>query len=393
MDSISSEEARRIALGAQGFGRGRRLRNTREDLKEVVRRLGLIQIDSVNVVVRAHYMPFFSRLGPYRRELLDDLAYREQFLFEQWGHEASYIPMEHLPLFAHRMARGHRWFSRDLSPERRAYFEAVLEAVRDRGPVTVGDLDSDGRRAGWWGWSHAKQALEWHLAHGNLAVRERRNFTRVYDLPERVFDGALDVGALPEQDAHREMLRNSLRALGIATARDLADYYRLKMGEARPRIAELVDGGAAIPVRVEGWKDPAYLDRNAETGGGLRASALLSPFDSLVWFRERTERLFGFRYRIEIYTPAPQRVYGYYVLPFLYDNRLAARVDLKANRQAGVLEVKAAHLEAGATPARTAAALARELRLMARWLDLAEIAVERRGSLAAPLGRALGAEA
>lgn len=394
MDSISNAEAKRIALAAQGFAEPRPKKPGAPEMKALINRLRLIQIDSVNVLVRAHYMPFFSRLGPYPRELLEELAYREQHIFEQWAHEACYIPLSDYPLFRHRMEHGRMWGGDDLRglpQERLDYFDSILAEVRARGPVTTGELESEGKRKGWWGWSHAKIALEYQFAHGRLAVRDRRNFTRVYDVAERVFpEEILTQPAMPPDEAQRQMLRNSLSALGVGTLRDIRDYYRFRrMAEAATRLHELVDAGEVIPVRVEGWKDPAYARADAVLPQEVRATALLSPFDNLVWDRHRTERMFGFFYRIEIYTPAEKRVHGYYVLPFMHDNEIVARVDLKANRQAGALEVKAAHLEPGARAARTATALAKELKAMQRWLGLERIDVSVNGSLAEPLIRAM----
>ena len=258
----------------------------------------------------------------------------------------------------------------------------------------VGQFDGDGRRGSWWGWGDAKVALEYHFAHGKIAVRERRNFTRVYDLAERVFPPeVLARPALTEHEAQRQQLRNSLDALGVATERDLADYYRLKLTAIRPRMNELVDAGEAVPLRVEGWKEPAFLAPGIAQAPASRATAILSPFDNLIWDRARTERIFGFFYRIEIYTRPEKRVHGYYVLPFMHNNQLAARVDLKANRQASVLEVRAAHLEPGANAARTAAALTRELKRIGEWLALDGIEVWVNGSLAPALVRALGPDA
>ena len=391
MDSISNREARRIALTAQGFAEPRPRKAGREDVLAVIRRLRLLQIDSVNVFARAHYMPIFSRLGPYRQDIVDELAYKERYLFEQWAHAACYVPLEDYGLLRHRMATGYRWGGVSMTQERLDYFASILEQVRERGPVVTGEMEDAGKRQGWWGWSHAKIALEYQFAHGRLAVRERRNFARTYDLAERVFPpevlGAPDP---PKAEAQRQMLRYSLRALGVATARDLADYYRLSATEARPRIAELVDSGEALPVNVQHWKDTAYLQPGAEAAGPVAAAALLSPFDPLIWRRERSEALFDFHYRIEIYTPEPKRIYGYYVLPFLLNETIAARVDLKANRQRGVLEVKAAHLEPGQPRAKVARGLAKELKLAAQWLNLKEIAVDPKGDLGADVARALG---
>ncbi len=387
MDSISNAEAKLIALTAQGFAVARPRKPTLEDLKAVVDRLRLIQIDSVNVMARAHYMPFFARLGPYRQELLDALAYKHRYLFEQWAHAACFIPMEDYPLFHQQLSRGRDWW-RGTSQERLQFFDSLLERVREQGPVITGEMDDGKARQGWWNWSDAKVGLEYQFAHGRLAVKERRNFARVYDLTERVFP--VEVLAAPghtPEDAQRQMVRYSAKALGVATLADLRDYYRLKAVEVTPRVRELVEAGELVPTTVEGWKEKAYRWHQAELAPGLRATALLSPFDNLIWDRKRTERMFGFHYRIEIYTPAPQRVFGYYVLPFMADNELAARVDLKANRQAKVLEVKAAHLEPVAKAAPTARALARELRLVAKWLGFERIVVEDKGELAPALGR------
>jgi len=391
VQQLSASEARQIALNAQGFGSPRPKKAGAAEMKAVINRLRLIQIDSVNVCVRAHYMPFFSRLGPYDRDLLERLAYDERFLFEQWGHAACYIPAEDYPLFAHRMERGWRWGGQPLPPERREYFDRVLEEVRQRGPVATGEMDGDGRRNGWWGWSHAKMALEYQFAHGRLAVKERRNFARVYDLAERVFPHLVTGERLPAADAHRQMVANSLRAMGVATVKDIADYYHLLVAEVRPRVLELVAQGSVESVRVEGWKDAAYLWHEADHTPPAHATAILSPFDNLVWApRNRSERIFDFSYTIELYTPAAQRVYGYYVLPFLHEGRIAARVDLKANRQARTLEVRGSHLEPGAPEKKTARALAKEMRTMARWLGMDRIDVFESGPLAGALRLALG---
>lgn len=386
MDSISKDEARRIALAAQGFGEPRPRKPGVEDMKRTIDRLRLIQIDSVNVLARAHYMPFFSRLGPYRREMLDELAYQHQYVFEQWAHEACFVPIEDYSLLKHQMERGRRWSAREVSEERLEYFDSVLAQVRDGGPAITGEMENTGKRQGWWGWSHARIALEYHFAHGRLAVKERRNFARVYDVAERVFrPSVLEGQGHAHSDAHRQMVLNSLNALGVATVKDLADYYRIKVADVTPRIAELVEAGDARAVSVEGWKDRAYLAAGIESAPDLHARALLSPFDNLVWDRARTDRLFGFFYRIEIYTPAPKRVYGYYVLPFMNDNQIVARIDLKANRQTSTLQVQAAHLEPGAPPAKTAASLAKELRAMRRWLAMERVEVAEKGDLAARL--------
>ena len=387
MDSISNAEARRIALAAQGFDTPRPKKPGLEDMKRVIDRLRLIQIDSVNVLVRAHYMPFFSRLGPYRSAMLNELAYREQYLFEQWAHVACFVPLADYPLLHYRMANGNHWW-REMPPERVAYFDSILEQIRERGPAITGEMEEAGSKQGWWNWSQAKIALEYQFAHGRLAVRERRNFARVYDLAERVFaPEVLTSPGLSKDDAQREMVRRGLVALGVGTLNDIRDYYRLKVGEARPRMAELVDTGLAKPVTVEGWKEPAYLAPGIDSAPEVRATALLSPFDNLIWDRDRDERLFGFNYRIEIYTPAPKRIYGYYVFPFMHDNTIAARVDLKANRKGSALQVQAAHLEPGAPAAKSAAALAKELKQLAKWQGLTRIEIAPRGDLAPQLAK------
>ncbi|MGB4862559.1 MAG: crosslink repair DNA glycosylase YcaQ family protein [Tepidiformaceae bacterium] len=391
MDSISKDAARRIALVAQGFGVPRPKEAGPDDMKQTIDRLRLIQIDSVNVLVRAHYMPFFARLGPYRREMLDELAYRDRYLFEQWAHVASFVPMADYGLLQHQMAEGHHWRKRSVSEERLAYFETILDRVRTSGPIVTGEMEGEGDSGtkGWWGWSDAKVGLEYQFAFGRLAVKERRNFARVYEIAERVFPAETFASALSKEEAQRQMVRNSLRAMGVATKKDLADYYRLKVGDVSPRIAELVDCGEARAVEVEGWKEAGYLDARIEDAPDVRPSAILNPFDNLIWDRARTERIFDFFYRIEIYTPAAKRVHGYYVLPFMHDGRLVARVDLKANRAESTLLVQAAHLEPGAPAAKTGSALAKEVKLMARWLGLERIVVGERGDLSGRLASVL----
>ena len=390
---LSLSQARRIALAAQGLAAPRPTgRVDVRHLRRVMDRVGIIQIDSVNVVVRSHYLPLFSRLGPYPMRLLDDFAYRRGELFEYWGHVASFLPVRHYPLLRHRMdsavARHRTRTLREHEPE---YVDAVLDQVRARGPLTVSDLDDPGDRTGpWWGYGKGKIALEWHFQTGALTVRERRNFARVYDLPERVFsDSVLSAPAPDAANAQREMMRLASRSLGVATIGDLADYYRIPLPRARERVRELLDAGELDAVTVEGWRQPAYLHPAAKLPRRVDARALLSPFDSLIWSRERTERLFGFRYRVEIYVPAARRVFGYYVLPFLLGDELVARVDLKSDRQAAVLRVQSAFVEDGRDEQRVTAALAVELRSMAGWLELDGVSVGRRGNLAGELGRAI----
>jgi hypothetical protein len=394
MFDLSSQEARRTALFAQGFHRVRPQGEPGiDDVRRVIEDLGVIQIDTVNVLARAHYLPFFSRLGPYRSEMLDELAYQKRELFEYWGHEASFIPMRLYPLFRHRMSRWRRdrWLQR-INDEHPGFVDRVLTEVKERGPISVSELtDSGGRTGPWWGLSRGKMALEWHFDRGAVAVESRRNFTRYYDVPEKVIPAPhLESSAADEADAHRELLLLSARAHGIGTAKDLADYYRIKIGDARARLDELVSAGALRKVSVEGWGEPAYMLPGTDIPGEKSAArALISPFDSLVWERARAERMFGFRYRIEIYVPERKRQFGYYVLPFLMDEELVARVDLKADRQKSRLLVQAAHIEDGRDPAETAEALAAELAMMARWLGLDRVVVGRKGDLSTPLREAV----
>ncbi len=391
---LSNEQARRIALGAQGFAERRPSgRVDVRHLRRVLQRIKLLQLDSVNVVVRSHYMPFFSRLGPYRQEMLHDLAFRRRELFEYWGHEASLLPIEHHALFRHRMAEAKpRYRSATLFKEHPEYAAQVLEEVRANGPLTVADLEEPGRRTGpWWGYGPGKVALEWHFRTGELTTHERRGFTRVYDLMDRVMpDHVLEQPEPSTEEAHRALLLLAAEAHGVGTAKDLADYYRITVPRARPRLEELADAGRLERVRVAGWKQPAFKHPAAKLPRRIEGRALLTPFDPVVWLRERASRLFGFDYTIEIYVPAPKRQYGYYVMPFLLDGELVARVDLKADRQASVLRAQATHLEAGADAPRVASELAGELGTMARWLGLDGVEARRKGDLAPELRASLG---
>jgi uncharacterized protein len=392
-ERLSLAEARRIALAAQGFAAPRPSgRIDRRHLQRVLEHTALLQIDSVNVLARAHYLPLYARLGAYPRALLEEAAWgRNKTLFEYWAHEASLLPLHLQPLLRWRMARAARGQGvygrlKPFAGERRADADAVLQRLASEGPLAASDLDGAKGGGGWWGWSDAKSALEWLFWSGRITTATRRpSFERVYDLTERVLpQPVLDQPTPGEPDAHRRLLHLAARAHGVATAGDLRDYFRLSPADAAPRLTELVEAGELVEARVEGWSQPAYLDPQARRPRRVRARALLAPFDPLIWERSRTERLFGVRYRIEIYTPADKRLHGYYVLPFLLGERLAARVDLKADRQAGRLLVQGAHAEPDA-PAETATELAAELAVMAGWLGLERVEVRPSGALAAAL--------
>jgi uncharacterized protein YcaQ len=400
--SLSAAEARRIALAAQGFAEPRpldRAVDARALRSRVIDRVGLIQIDSVNVLQRAHYLPAFARLGEYDIDLLDKLShYAPRRLFEYWGHEASLIPVELHPHLRWRMRRAHddAWGGmRRIAKDRPELVAAILEDLKDRGPLTAAQLahhDAPRAKKGpWWDWSDVKRALEFLFWSGEITSARRRRFERLYDIPERVLPrSVLDTPTPSDEEAQRELLRVAARSLGVATESDLRDYFRLPAADARPRVAELVEAGELLPVAVEGWgeRTVAYLTPGARIPRAVDACALVGPFDSLIWERPRAERVFGFRYRIEIYVPREQRVHGYYVLPLLLGDRLVARVDLKADRAAGALLVQAAHAEPDAPP-ETAEALASRLRAMAAWLGLEDVTVVGVGDLAPAVRAAL----
>jgi uncharacterized protein YcaQ len=398
-DSLSVAQARRITLAAQGFtdpapGGATDMRH----LRRVLRRLHLIQMDSVNVLQRAHFMPLYSRLGPYSPALLDRAAYQKpRELFEFWGHEASLITVDLQPLFRWRMAnaKDYAWGNMvriaDQQPE---VVARVLAEVGRRGPITAAQIEHDAprRKDNWgWNWSVVKQALEWLFYTGQVTAAERTtSFARRYDLPERVLPAAVLNAPTPApEDAFRALVELSARALGVAAEGELRDYFRLPVIGFKRALAELVEDKVLRPVAVHGWKQPAYLHHEARLPRWVRAATLVSPFDPLIWERARTERLFDLNYRIEIYVPAAQRLYGYYVLPFLLGDRFAARVDLKADRKTGVLQIPAAWMEPTADQDETAAALAVELRRLAGWLGLSAVAPPERGDLAGPLAAAL----
>ena len=391
--TLSAASARRIALAAQGFSDARPAGAVDvRHLRRAVGRVGLLQIDSVNVLSRSHYLPMFSRLGPYERAALDGLAYRRRELFEYWAHEASFVPIRLHPYLRWRMDRAEHeaWGSMQrLARDRPGFVEAVLAQVQEDGPLTAAAVAQDrpARPGSMWDWHEGKVVMEWLFFIGAVsAARRTAGFERLYDVTDRVIPATVLAVATPSrEDAQRELVRVAARCHGVATERELRDYFRLRVDECRQRVAELVEEGELIPVQVAGWRQQGYLHRNARIPRWIRARALLSPFDSLIWERGRTERLFDFRFRLEIYTPAVKRIHGYYVLPFLLGDRLVARVDLKADRQAGILRVQAAFAEPGIDPREVCAELAAELRVMADWLGLERVWAAERGDLADPL--------
>ena len=393
--SLSLPAARRIALAAQGFDRPRpQSRANVTHMRRMLRQLGLLQLDFVNVLMPAHNLVVWSRLGPYDRRRFHKLIYAAREFTEQWAHEASIVPVECWPLLDHRRRNFKPWPNSPIMQLRNKekYLSQVLEIAQQREEVTAQDLPAfpaPARTPGDWHRSMPRWALEYHFGFGRLAVADRlSNFQRVYGLPERLLDEP-HVSARPtEAEAQRQLLRRAAHACGIATLGDLADYYRMSKREARPRIEELVEEGSLEEVTVEGWTEQAYLEPAARCPRSVSASAILSPFDPLIWFRPRAQRLFGFHYRIEIYVPQKKRRWGYYVLPFLLGDRLVARVDLKADRKNRKLLVLAAHPEDDIDEGATTLALADELQQLSEWLELDAVKVSRRGPFARALAEA-----
>lgn len=393
---LTPREARRIAIGAQGLARAPGAQPGRAAVRRLVRGLGLLQIDSVNVLARAHYVPVFSRLGPYDMAGLDEDAYRgrRRRYFEYWGREASLIPVEMHPLFRWRMddAESGRGTYRALAAfarDNRPFLDRVMGEIGDRGPLAASQIEG-GRQGekGWWGWSEAKIALEYLFWAGRITTqrRESAGFTRIYDLPERALHA--DVLALETPDraeAQRTLLRHAITALGIATQAALRGYFRIPAEDFQVRLPELIEAGDVAVTEVAGIERPMLVARGASIPRKVERTALLSPFDPLIAERDRTEALFDFHYRIEIYTPEHKRQFGYYCLPVLMDDALVARLDLKADRPRGTLLVASAHAEPGADSARVAERLVPELAAMAGWLGLDQVEVTRRGDLAPAL--------
>ncbi len=393
-DSLSIAEARRLACAAQGFGEP--LGSTDRDVTALFSRLGAVQIDSVNVLVRSQELPLFSRLGPHDRGAIPRATSRRQ-VFEYWGHAAAHLHVDLQPLFrwkmdAARSGRMRHWGLTSFYEENKSFVRRTLARVQDDGPLTAREISTRTTKKGtWWDWDESKTALEYLFLVGDVMAKGRSSdFSRIYDVTERVLPKRIATRATPsEADARRELILRAAKAMGVATSADLADYFRLDHASSKRAITDLVDDGSLRTVFVEGWKETAYVPRGVTVPSTMRASALLSPFDSLVWFRPRNERLFNFRYRIEIYTPEPKRTYGYYVLPFMMDGNMVARIDAKADRASGTLLVPGAFAEPTAPLTRTAAELATSLRSMMQWLGLGTIDVGRRGNLARPLASAL----
>jgi uncharacterized protein YcaQ len=388
-ERLSLAQARRVALAAQGFADPRPAgRIDRRHLRRVLDRMGLIQIDSVNVLVRSQELPLFARLGPHPRTLIAD-ATADGELFEYWVHEASHVPTEHHHLHRWRMAGDHKWGRYwDLTKRRPGYIDEVLRRIELDGPIAAGDLaERVGKKGTWWDWDDGKVALEHLFWNGQVtATRRASDFARMYDVSHRVLPPHVrERPDMPEREARKELLLLAARHHGVGTMTDLTDYHRQKNAPCKPLLAELVEEGRLQEVRVDGWDKTAYLYPDARMPRRLHACALLSPFDPVCWNRERTERLFGFHYRIEIYTPAPKRVYGYYVLPVLWGDSLVGRLDMKADRANGALLVQGAYAEPGVPRDEVAADLAVELRSMAGWLGLERVIVHERGDLAPAL--------
>ncbi|MEJ3404642.1 crosslink repair DNA glycosylase YcaQ family protein [Rathayibacter sp. YIM 133350] len=398
VDSMSAALARRVALAAQGFGRTLPPAVGTRQLNGAIDRLGLLQIDSVNVFERSHYLPLFARLGGYDKALLDRLAFaRSGRYIEYWAHEAAIIPTQTWPLLRWRMDEYRDRYASNPAEWPRGesgLYPWLLEELARNGPLPASAIEHEAnvRRGPWWGWSDVKRSLEVLFRTGAVVSAGRTRFERTYALPEQVLPREVIERDVPRDEAHRQLVEHAARAHGVGTEKDLADYFRLKRADVAPAIADLVDAGILLPVKVDGWKSAAWLHREARLPRRVSTQALLSPFDPVVWERARTERLFDFHYRIEIYTPAEKRVFGYYSLPILIDDALVGRIDLKSDRQSGVLRVQSAWLEQGVAAASVAEIAARTaglVRAAAVWQGLGGVAVQDRGTLAPALAAEL----
>src|SRR3990170_181759 len=395
VEKLSPAQARRIALAAQGFGRAVDTVPGTRQLNLTIERLGLLQLDSVNVFERSHYLPIFARLGAYEKPALDRLAFAKKGRYiEYWAHEAAIIPVDTWPLMRWRMQRFRDQASTNEAHwhhENQPMIDWLKAELAEKGPLPASAIehDSNKRSGPWWGWSDVKTGLEVMFRWGELVSAGRTRFERSYALPEQILPDEILGREVDGHEARKQLLSHAARAHGIGTASDLADYFRLKSADALPALRELEEEGELVPVSVQGWNRPAWLHRDARIPRRIEATALLSPFDPVVWERNRAERMFGFRYRIEIYTPAPKRVYGYYSLPILVDDRLVGRIDLKSDRQNGVLRVQSAWDESDA-PVGTAARVAAVLVQTAAWQGLDGIEVVNRGTLVAGIAAELG---
>ena len=389
---MSADVARRVALGAQGFAdTAPSGAVTKRHMQRVMGRLKVLQLDSIPVVIRTQYMPFHSRLGPYDPALLDRVAYNDDAWFEAWSHEASLLPVESDPLFRwtrDRAREGKTWKNlREVSLREPNYVQSVLDEVRERGAVTGGELSDPrplpGDGSGWWHRSLGVMALDWLFRVGDLGVRRQGNFEKVFSPLESIIPA--DIQAIPTPhiaDAQRELALQSVQAVGVGTANDIADHFRLPVREIRQSLDELVEAGRVVPATVKGWNKPAFADPEAKTPRAITGATILSPFDPVVWFRERAERIWNFHYRIEIYVPAAKRQYGYYVLPVLVDGQIVARLDVKTDRDAGVLRIQSAHAEVGAANTQTAARVAEAIEDLATLVGVDQVEIVDRGDLA-----------
>ena len=399
---LTADAARRVAVTAQGFAEPKPAGAvTRAHLRRLVSRIQVLQLDSVSVSVRAHYAPIFSRLGPYDRDVLDRAAWQHsarspRLLVEYWAHEAALMSVDDWPLLRWRMREYEhgRWVTEIVKKNARLA-EDVVAAVAELGPSTAGQIEAyleverPGRKGPWWDRSDTKWVAEALWSSGVLTTSTRVGFARHYDLTERVLPPEVFAREVDDVEAVRELVLRAAGALGVATEPDLRDYFRLNPKQSKPAVAALVASGELEEVEVDGWTAPAYLPAGQTVPRRDRGTALLCPFDPLIFFRPRVERMFGFHYRIEIYVPQPKRQFGYYVWPFLLDGRLVGRVDLKAERASGALNVVGAFTEPGQDAGYVAGALAGELRSMASWLDLDDVTVGERGDLVGRLRKAL----